>query len=137
MAFLRFILVSSIVLGSVVAAEAQNCDRKQSLTQSEMNDCAHEEFQRSDKKLNDLYEQIMARLAGNGPAKELLKKAQKTWIGFRDAECEFQTSASVGGSIYPMLNATCAKSLTDARSAQLKAYLSCEEGDLSCPVPQK
>lgn len=34
-----------------------------------------------------------------------------------------------------MLLAGCLAELTEARAAQLDAYLACEEGDLSCPVP--
>jgi hypothetical protein len=31
----------------------------------------------------------------------------------------------------------CLDKLTQARTKELQAYLKCEEGDLSCPVPGK
>ena len=61
--------------------------------------------------------------------------AQKSWIGFRDAECAFQSSAGADGSVYPMLVADCKTTLTNDRVEQLKTYLDCEEGDMTCPVP--
>ena len=70
----------------------------------------------------------------NSHAKTLLVAAQKAWIGFRDAECAFAVSSTEGGTIYPMEFTLCEQDLTEKRTAALKAYLHCEEGDLSCPV---
>ena len=97
--------------------------------------CADRAFQASDARLNDLYKQITARLKDDADTKKLLTAAQRSWVGFRDAECSFATSAAADGSAHPMLVAQCRTELTDKRAGELKTYLSCAEGDLSCPVP--
>jgi uncharacterized protein YecT (DUF1311 family) len=66
--------------------------------------------------------------------KELLQ-AQRARIAFRDAECDFSTADSQGGSIHPMLVSGCLQGLTEALAEQLGSYLECEEGDMSCPEP--
>jgi uncharacterized protein YecT (DUF1311 family) len=98
-------------------------------------DDAEAAFKRSDKKLNELYRQIEGRLKDDADTKKLLVAAQRAWVGFRDAECTFATSESAGGSVYPTLVASCKDALTQSRVKQFEAYLKCEEGDLSCPVP--
>ena len=64
--------------------------------------------------------------------KEALREAQRAWIRFRDAECDFRTFSSRMGSIYPTLRAGCLEDLTRARTEQLREAGQCEEGDLSC-----
>jgi len=103
--------------------------------QATMNQCAAQEHKAADKELNALYQQITARLKSNPESKKLLVGAQREWIGFRDAECKFASSAVTGGSVYPLIYSNCVTELTKARVETLKNYLKCQEGDLSCPVP--
>ncbi len=103
--------------------------------QATMNQCAAQEHKAADKELNALYQQISARLKSNPDSKKLLVGAQRGWIGFRDAECKFASSAVTGGSVYPLIYSNCVTELTKARVETLKNYLKCQEGDLSCPVP--
>lgn len=44
-------------------------------------------------------------------------------------------SSSADGSVYPMLVAQCRDGLTHTRVTELKVYLHCQEGDMSCPLP--
>ena len=74
-------------------------------------------------------------MADDADARKLLQESQRAWIAFRDAECKFSSSGVDGGSVYPMVHALCLQGLTDERIMQLGAYLKCEEGDMSCPVP--
>ncbi len=114
-------------------AHAQDCAN--AADQMTLNICADKEHKAGDAKLNAAYGEIMKRLAGDDATKKLLQTAQRDWIAFRDAECAFQTSAASGGSIQPMLVSLCLATLTQDRVTQLEAYLHCEEGDMSCPVP--
>jgi uncharacterized protein YecT (DUF1311 family) len=100
-----------------------------------MNACADAAFKQSDKKLNELYRQIEARLKDHADTKKLLVQAQQAWVTFRDAECSFQTSASAGGTVTSMLVSMCMDGLTQSRVKDFESYLKCKEGDLSCPVP--
>lgn len=104
--------------------------------QNALNQCAADEYAAADQVLNATYKQIAKRLSDDQPALELLKKAQRAWFTFRDEECAFSSSAARGGSIEPMIIANCKTRITNDRNKQLLDYLSCEEGDLSCPVPQ-
>ena len=101
-----------------------------------MNQCAAKENKAADNELNRLYKQITARLKDNPEAKKMLVKAQRAWIGFRDAECEFSASGVEGGSVYPLIYDNCITAQTKARVEAFKTYLKCKEGDLSCPVPE-
>ena len=114
-------------------AVAQSCGDFE--TQWEINDCAGQLFKRSDAELNRLYHEIKARLADDSDSLGLLVEAQRGWIVFRDAECAFSANGVKTGSVYQFIHAMCLDQLTQARIAQLKYYLSCEEGDMSCPVP--
>lgn len=100
-----------------------------------MNQCAAAAYEKTDAQLNRVYQQIRARLKQNNKSTSLLTSAQRRWIAFRDAECTFQSSASAGGSVYPLLMIQCRDALTSQRIEQLTTYLHCQEGDMSCPVP--
>lgn len=113
-------------------ASAQDCDRNDE-SQSGMNICADADYRAADAKLNRAYGEVLKFLGDGAEGKDLLKKSQRAWIAFRDAECTFRTADSAGGSIHPMLYSGCLQELTESRTTQLKAYLDCEEGDLSCP----
>lgn len=103
--------------------------------QATMNECAGKALKASDGELNTLYKQIAARLKDDQDKTRLLVAAQKAWIAFRDAECDFSAAGVTGGSVYPMIVLQCRDGLTQNRVKDFKTYLSCEEGDLSCPVP--
>lgn len=127
-------LTAAVLLAMPTVAFAQDkCANAED--QATMTECADAAFKNSDKKLNELYKQIESRLKDDADTKKLLVKAQQEWIRFRDAECGFQTAGAAGGSMAPMLLAQCMDGLTQARVADFENYLSCEEGDMSCPVP--
>jgi uncharacterized protein YecT (DUF1311 family) len=100
-----------------------------------MSACAAASLKASDSTLNKLYKEIRTRLEGDADASKQLVAAQKAWLEFRDAECAFSSSSASGGSIYPMIHALCLDGLTQKRIEDFNAYLNCEEGDMSCPVP--
>ncbi|WP_197478254.1 lysozyme inhibitor LprI family protein [Luteibacter rhizovicinus] len=131
-----FSIVVMLVIASMAgsaAAQAEDCDEASS--QLSMNMCADQEFEAADKQLNATYRQVTGRLKGDQAATSLLIKAQRAWLSFRDAQCEFAASANAQGSISPMLIAQCRSAATHARTKELEALLHCEEGDMSCPVP--
>lgn len=115
------------------AAAADNCADLSN--QGAMNECYGKALMAEDKELNATYREIEKRLADDADTRKLLVAAERAWIAYRDAECTFSASRSVGGSIYSTLIATCKAALTAQRNKDLKVYLRCEEGDMSCPVP--
>ncbi|MCK9802210.1 lysozyme inhibitor LprI family protein [Pseudomonas sp. MAFF 302030] len=114
-------------------AQADNCDN--AVTQGDMNQCAAQQYKAADKELNARYQQINQRLKEQPEIKKQLVGAQRAWVAFRDAECGFSASGVEGGSVYPLVYSNCTTALTKVRVEQLKTYLKCQEGDLSCPVP--
>lgn len=130
----RILLVAGLAAGMFSApAFADDCDDAES--QSAMTACYGDALKAADKALNATYGKIEHRLRDDPDTKKLLVAAERAWIAFRDAECAFSASGAEGGSIYPMTLSICMTDLTEARTAQLAAFLHCEEGDTSCPVP--
>ncbi|MBD9556958.1 lysozyme inhibitor LprI family protein [Ensifer adhaerens] len=103
--------------------------------QATMNACADKALKASDAELNALYKQIQGRLKDDADKTKLLVAAQRAWIAYRDAECDFASSGVAGGSAQPMITLECRDDRTQKRVADFKTYLSCEEGDLSCVLP--
>jgi uncharacterized protein YecT (DUF1311 family) len=124
---------ATLLVMPALASAADKC--VDAVDQVTMNACADGAFKQSDKKLNELYRQIETRLKDDANTKRLLVQAQQAWIRFRDAECSFQTSASAGGTVAPMLVSMCLDGLTQSRVKDFESYLKCKEGDLNCPVP--
>jgi uncharacterized protein YecT (DUF1311 family) len=131
------VLIAISAFAAVTAhktAQADECDNAQG-SQAELNACYDKVHKKSDAELNKLYKEVEARLKDNADRKKLLVTAQRAWVAFRDAECGFQSSASAEGSVGPMIQSMCLDTQTKGRIEELKSYLKCEEGDLSCPVP--
>lgn len=105
------------------AGATLDCAKAQ--TQVDMNTCADQDYQRADKKLNELYKKLQARDAAAGEAqqKTSLRDAQRAWIKFRDSECAYETIGFEGGSIEPLVHASCMAELTDQRNQTLQRLL--------------
>ena len=109
-------------------------DCKKAQTQMELDYCAGRDFEAADKKLNTLYRKLMSGYDAKSQA--LLKTAEKSWLAYRDSECEFETADSEGGSIQPMEDSICLTEKTKARIKELQTQSDCEEGDLTCNLPK-
>jgi uncharacterized protein YecT (DUF1311 family) len=126
---------AALLLAAGAQAQVIKCD--QASTQTDMNLCADQAYRQSDAELNAAYKEVTARLKDSKDAATRLQAAQKAWLFFRDAECAFSSTGVTGGSAYPMVLSQCLDKLTKARTKELRAYLACEQGDTSCPVPRK
>ena len=120
-----------MILSLILAAGAPgwNCDDPQA--QQEMNWCAAREFERADKALNAQWkltsEEMNRRDARDGKPTDgrpghmaTLLSAQRAWLKFRDAHCDLDGYLFRGGSMEPLIVATCRTSLTEARTKQLQ-----------------
>ncbi|MFY3432535.1 lysozyme inhibitor LprI family protein [Achromobacter mucicolens] len=126
---------AALLLAAGAQAQVLKCD--QASTQTDMNLCADQAYRKSDADLNAAYKEVTERAKDSKAALTQLQAAQKAWLFFRDAECAFSSAGVTGGSAYPMVLSQCLDKLTQARTKELRAYLACEEGDTSCPVPRK
>ncbi|QGZ65931.1 lysozyme inhibitor LprI family protein [Paraburkholderia acidisoli] len=129
---MRFPLVSAAALAflSAPAWSAQSDCMTTATTQQAMNACAGQKLKASDQQLNTTYNALLAKTSK--PGGEQLRKAQRAWVAWRDAQCQFDTLGTRQGSVNPMVYTLCVNDLTQQQTKHLAAQLHCEEGDLSC-----
>jgi uncharacterized protein YecT (DUF1311 family) len=98
-----------------------DCSKSSMLTQVDLNECAARDAKVADRKLNQVYQRLIANQSGSQKAK--LIDAQLAWIKFRDKACDFAASRSQGGSIAPLHYSGCIRGLTIQRTQDLESYL--------------
>jgi uncharacterized protein YecT (DUF1311 family) len=127
--------VACLVLGLAAAhaKSAKAVDCSSATTQRDMNSCFDRERQAVDQELNRTYHDAMER-ASRPNIKASLGDAEAAWSIYRDKQCEFESSGVRGGSVYATIVALCLTKATRARIEDLRRFLKCEEGDLSCPL---
>ncbi|MCW4151419.1 MULTISPECIES: lysozyme inhibitor LprI family protein [Halomonadaceae] len=128
--FSRLLGVGLLASSSVVTADT-GCDNAS--TQLALTECSAQAYQSADDELNDAYQSLVRKLEASPATLEQLRKAQRAWISFRDAECALESSGVEGGSAQPMVRNGCLATLTKRRTERLREHAHCEEGDLSCP----
>jgi len=95
----------------------------------EMNQCAYEDFQKADKELNKVYQEVRKKNKNDQLFLKNLKTSQKLWLKFLDAELNTIYSCPEGnqriffGSMFPLLYNGSKTELTNDRTTQLKRYL--------------
>jgi len=126
----REMLFASLLLATPALAEDVDCNN--AMTQPDMNVCSGKGYQAADRLLNSTYAKLMA--AADESDKKRLRNAERAWIAFRDAQCAYETSASIDGTIHPMEVSGCYTSKTIARTKELTSLMNCPEGDLGCKI---
>jgi uncharacterized protein YecT (DUF1311 family) len=126
----------SLIVGAAIAQAAEDCDAP-GLSQAELSNCYGNMYMKADAQLNVLYRRITNRLKDDEATTELLVAAQRAWVVFRDAECDFSASGVSGGTAFGMIRSICLTILTDKRLDDFKRYLNCQVSALDCPVPAK
>ncbi len=113
---ISWLVVLAATLGSPVLAQDVDCATDG--TQLALTVCATRAFEAADAGLNDAYRAAVAA-AVDAPQEALLRDAQRAWIPFRDAACAAAADRYRGGSIAPMVAATCLERLTRERTRDL------------------
>jgi uncharacterized protein YecT (DUF1311 family) len=125
MVMIRTLCIAALLLVGTPALLAAQ-DREEfcpARTQSEMTACAAEELARADTLLNERYRQLVRLLAPEPARLQRLREAQRAWIRFRDAECDYEASAFEGGSMQPMIDALCVAGLTKTRADEIQRMI--------------
>ncbi|WP_323939547.1 lysozyme inhibitor LprI family protein [Aeromonas caviae] len=104
-----------LLLATTAVQAEQDCTAP--VTQTDMNICAFQDYQRADAKLNAAYKKWIASL--EKAQLERLRTAQRAWIAFRDAQCRYEAGVYEGGSMAPMVHSSCLTQLTEARTKDL------------------
>lgn len=93
----------------------------QAQTQAQMNQSAAKDADKADAAMNVVYKKLMAKLNLTDKAK--LKKAQRAWLVFRDADADSLASQETGGTMFPGIYSTYFQEITEARTKELKTAL--------------
>lgn len=121
----------AFLLAATQPISPQEC--ADALSQMEMTACASQDYERADAELNRLWRRIIAEAEANDRSPDsgrtaeddrseaaILRAAQRAWIAFRDAQCEYEGLGERGGSMEPMIVNQCLARLTRERIAQLE-----------------
>ncbi len=103
------------------------------LTQKDMNECAYEGFLDASRDYASSYKTLGDGLSA--AQKKQLLRMQKSWMAYRSQACDFESSASQGGSVQAMVKWQCMARMTKQRAGELDALSRCPEGDVSCVQP--
>ena len=106
-------------VAGVQVAQQPNCNNPQ--TQSEMNACAGIAYRNADRRLNQVYQQLLPKLPAG--RRQQLVTAQQAWMRYRDASCNFERSEVEGGTMAPTIQGSCLARLTEQRTKDLQQYL--------------
>jgi len=97
-------------------------------TQVQMNETARAEYQRADAELNKTYNEVLQQHRTDAVFLSKLRRAQRAWLTFREAEVEAVFPAANPsheyGSIYPVCRFRLLKTLSEERLSQLKLWKS-------------
>lgn len=111
-----------VAMGLAAAVQAQTaaeCTAPQS--QQLMNACANKDFDKADAALNVAW--TSAKSFGDAIGKgDALLKAQRAWLAYRDMACDVHASPYEGGSIQPLIRASCLTALTQERTQMLLEF---------------
>jgi uncharacterized protein YecT (DUF1311 family) len=87
---------------------------------AEMFECNGEELDRQDARLNDAYKKLMSKLSRD--RKKALVEAQRAWIKFRKANCDYWFDPH-GGTAARMNASGCLLTMTATRAKELESML--------------
>ena len=104
-------------------------------TQARMNECAYADFLTANAAYAETGQAISGKLSGK--QRDLFRRAQKSWLAYRTAVCDFESSGLLGGSAQGLVKWQCAVRMTRAHVDELVAIGDCAEGDLACVRLQK
>jgi uncharacterized protein YecT (DUF1311 family) len=113
--FLRIAIPFSLLLVLPGFVRAQCGDKK---TAVEIVDCVKIEVKRADVELNQVYQAKLKKL--RQPDAERLRKAQRAWLVYRDAECDAEMELYAGGSIAPQIRLNCELTVTRLRIREIE-----------------
>ena len=109
----------SVAIPNYIAQRQPNCSNPQSNV--EYKECARLRYQAADRRLNDVYRQLVAKL--NRQQRSVLYKEQIKWIKSRDKNCESEVYDNRGGTGYQGFLNECLERKTRQRTAELENYL--------------
>jgi uncharacterized protein YecT (DUF1311 family) len=111
----RVFLFAFFAFTTGAVAKGQCEDAKTTL---QINECFAKELKKADAELNGAYRLTMKKLEAADAA--LLRKAQRAWLVYRDAQCEADRALLDGGTGGPVAFMSCKLELTHKRTAEIQ-----------------
>ncbi|WP_299831102.1 lysozyme inhibitor LprI family protein [uncultured Roseobacter sp.] len=119
-----------LLLLLVAPAAAQDLDCANPVTQVEMTSCASLAADAADEELNDVWKLAVKAAQdrdtldpGHEPSGEsILRRAQRSWISFRDQACSAEATVARGGTMASQLFLICLERLTQRRIEDLRLF---------------
>lgn len=125
---------AAVAAGHAQDGDAPDCENQD--TQPVMTYCADLDYQVADEELNAIWPEMlayakardedvapMAKDMGVPTTLEAMKTAQRAWIAYRDAQCEFEAYEVFGGTAQPMVGSLCLARLTGERIELFRSIL--------------
>src|SRR3954466_8836534 len=104
---MAFVLLGTLAVSRAATAQASfspsTCGVEQ--IQPALNYCAWRRYRVADAELNRVYRRATA--ADTGAVLVALRAAQRAWVRFRDAHCNYVAAMYEGGSMRPMQQGAC------------------------------
>lgn len=124
LASLGFAVWATALVLSTSASHAQSyeqCQAEAGGVIPSLKDCDAAELDRREATLNRLYKQVLAAVSPE--RREGLRKAERAWVAFADAECGFRMAPEVGGMDAPLVHNVCRLELIAHRIEDLQKAL--------------
>jgi len=120
------IIVSFFIALSSSAQERAKKDPCEKANQSgvtvDLVECSLKKLAEADAELNKTYRQLVPKL-GDKKWEVKLRTAQQAWIKYRDANCDYESEFSGGGSAVTFEYNFCLADMTTARTKELREML--------------
>ena len=118
---LRSITLATAFVICLVAAQsrcfADQHDCENPTTTAAMRACENTRYEEANRKLNEVYSQVLNSLTGD--RKEKLRSAESAWIIFRNKNADFLASGAEGGTLAPLLRVSALADTTEQRLKEL------------------
>jgi len=115
-AVILFLIFSGTAFSGTLFAQCENAG-----TNADITNCIAHEYEKADAELNHVYKLAFKGL--NPKEAYNLKKAQRAWVIYRDAQCNAEYAKWDGGSGGPAAHLGCLYRLTQLRISELhKTY---------------
>jgi len=107
------------VTPTLIAQQQYICEK--ATTNIEINRCLRLRYNATDKRLNQVYKQLMSKLSRQ--ERSTMIKIQRQWIKSRDQDCNLEVSINRGGTGYSGFLNQCLERKTTQRTAELQSRL--------------
>jgi len=121
------LIILTLFLALCTSARAQGkddpCERaEKSGVTVDLVECSSKKLAAADAELNKTYRQLIPKL-NSKDWETKLRTAQQAWIKYRDANCDYESEFSGGGSATTFEYNFCLADMTTARTKQLREML--------------